>query len=168
MDNIINTSGAEESRIDPSTEAKQDDAIDELQDIEIDTEAVVAAVEAVEVDVEATNVALGTIEEDIEAGNTLSTNSLSTKSTGGGSQRVTLAVGVGQGSAQACKFCRIQCYSTNTAAVRVRIGSAVEDATTGVELPGNPVLMPYSVNNLNLLYFYSTDANAIVDIEYFD
>lgn len=95
-------------------------------------------------------------------------DSLSTKSIGGGSQRVQLDTNEGQGAAQACRFCRIQAYSTNTSPVRVRIGSAVTDATTGVELPGNQVLVPYSVSNLNLLYFYSVDANAIVDIEYFD
>jgi len=95
-------------------------------------------------------------------------DSLITKSTGGGSQRVTLSGGLAQAVAQACKFCRIQAYSTNTEAVRVRVGSAVTDATTGVEVPGNPVLTPYSVSNLNLLYFYSADANAIVDVEYFD
>ena len=93
---------------------------------------------------------------------------LSTKSSGGGSQRVTLSAGIAQGSAQACRFCRIQAYSTNTEVVRVRIGSAVTDATTGIELPSSPVLTPYSVSNLNLLYFYSADVNAIVDIEYFD
>jgi len=98
----------------------------------------------------------------------MQTDSLSTKSTGGGSQRVTLSGGVAQATAQACKFCRIQVYSTNTEVVRVRIGTAVIDATTGIEIPGSPVLTPYSVSNLNLLYFYSADANAIVDIEYFD
>lgn len=93
---------------------------------------------------------------------------LSTKSTGGGSERVTLSGGVAQGTAQECRFCRIQVHSTNTEVVRVRIGTAVTDGLTGVEVPGNPVLTPYSVENLNLLYFYSTDANAIVDIEYFN
>ncbi len=93
---------------------------------------------------------------------------LSTKSTGGGSQRVTLSGGVTQAAAQACRFCRVQAYSANTEVVRVRIGSAVEDATTGIELPSNPVMTPYSVSNLNLLYFYSVDQDAIVDIEYFD
>lgn len=95
-------------------------------------------------------------------------DSLSTKSTGGGSQRVTLTTGTGQGTAQACKFCRIQAAAANTEVVRVRIGTAVTDGTTGVELPSNPVLTPYSVSNLNLLYFYSADADAIIDIEYFD
>lgn len=109
-----------------------------------------------------------TIETDIEATNTKLDDSLSTKSIGGGSQRVTLDTGEGQGAAQVCRFCRIQTRSTNTEVVRVRIGTAVTDATTGVEIPTNPVLTPYSVSNLNLLYFYSADANAIVDIEYFD
>ena len=95
-------------------------------------------------------------------------DSVSLKSRSGGSQRVGLSGGVGQGLNQAVgKFCRVQAVSTNTAVVRVRIGT-VCGATDGVELPGNPVLTPYSVSNLNLLYFYSADANAIVDIEYFD
>ena len=95
-------------------------------------------------------------------------DSLSQKSTGGGSQRVTLSGGVGQGVAQACKFCRVQAAAANTEVVRVRMVTAVVDGTTGVELPGNPVLTPYSVDNLNLLYFYSADVDAIIDIEYFD
>lgn len=86
---------------------------------------------------------------------------------GGGSQRVTLDTNVGQGTDQACRFCRIQTYSTNTEVVRVRIDTAVTDATTGVEIPSNPLLTPYTISNLNQLYFYSVDANAIVDIEYF-
>ncbi len=93
---------------------------------------------------------------------------LSRVNKGGGSQRVTLSSGVAQGSSQACKFCRIQVYSTNTEVVRIRIDTAVTDATTGVEIPTNPTLVPYTLSNLNQLYFYSADANAIVDIEYFD
>ena len=91
---------------------------------------------------------------------------LSHQSESGGSQRVTLVGGVKQATAQSCKFCRIQVAAANTEVVRVRIG-AVCGATDGVEIPSNPVLTPYSVSNLNLLYFYSLDANAIVDIEYF-
>lgn len=87
---------------------------------------------------------------------------------GGGSYRVQLATNTGQGSDQPCKFCRVQAYSANTSVVRIRIDTAVTDATTGVELPGNPVLTPYTISNLNQLYFYSAQADAIVDIEYFD
>lgn len=94
-------------------------------------------------------------------------NMLSTKSTGGGSQRVTLTSGTKQASAQVCRFCRLQSAAANTEVVRVRIGATC-GATDGVELPNNPVLTPYSVSNLNLLHFYSVDQNAIVDIEYFD
>jgi hypothetical protein len=86
----------------------------------------------------------------------------------GGSQRVTLSGGLAQATAQACRFCRVQANSGNTAAVRVRIGTAITDATTGVELPGSPVLTPYTIANLDELYFYSTDVDAIVDIEYFN
>lgn len=106
---------------------------------------------------------MGQIERLIES----ITSSLSTKSKIGGSQRVTLVSGTKQASAQACRFCRIQAHSANTEVVRVRIGATC-GATDGVELPGNPVLTPYSISNLNLLYFYSADVDAIVDIEYFD
>lgn len=94
-------------------------------------------------------------------------DSLSTKSVGGGSERVQLDTNTGQGADQACRFCRIQPVSTNTQVMRVRIG-AVCGADDGVEVPGDPVLTPYSVSNTNLLQFYSTDADAKVDIEYFD
>ncbi len=94
-------------------------------------------------------------------------NSLSTKSPTGGSQRVTLTSGTAQGTTQACRFCRIQAVAGNTEVVRIRIGATC-GATDGVELPSSPVLTPYSVSNLNLLYFYSADVDAIVDIEYFD
>lgn len=87
---------------------------------------------------------------------------------GGGSQRVTLDTGVAQGTAQACKFCRVQVAAANTEVVRIRIDTVVTDATTGVVIPGNPVLTPYSISDLDQLYFYSADADAIVDIEYFD
>ena len=93
--------------------------------------------------------------------------SLSSNSLSGGSQRVALSGGIAQAVARTCKFCRIQCASTNTEVVRVRIGS-VCGANDGVELSGNPVLTPYSLENLNVLYFYSADIDAIVDIEYFD
>lgn len=84
----------------------------------------------------------------------------------GGSQRVTLAAGVAQAVAQECKFCRIQVVAANTEVVRVRIGTAA-GANDGIELPGSPVLTPFSVSNLDMLYFFSVDANAKVDIEYF-
>lgn len=87
---------------------------------------------------------------------------------GGGSQRVTLSSGVAQASTQACKFCRVQAAAANTEVVRIRVDTAVTDGTTGVELPGNPVLTPYTISDLNQLYFYSADTDAIVDIEYFD
>ncbi len=94
-------------------------------------------------------------------------DSLSTKSASGGSQRVTLTSGTAQASAQTCRFCRVQANAGNTEVVRIRIGVTC-GATDGIELPSNPVLTPYSVSDLNLLYFYSADVNAIVDIEYFD
>lgn len=93
--------------------------------------------------------------------------SLNIVSAFGGSQRVTLSGGVAQASAQGCRFCRIQVAAANTEVVRIRVDTAVTDGTTGVELPGNPILTPYSISNLEQLYFYSADTNAIVDIEYF-
>lgn len=85
----------------------------------------------------------------------------------GGSQQVTLSSGEGQGTSQECRYCRIQAAAANTEVVRIRVDTAVTDGTTGVELPGNPVLTPYSISNLNQLYFYSADADAIIDIEFF-
>ena len=93
-------------------------------------------------------------------------SNLDRTSNGGGSQRVTLAGGVAQGTTTECRFCRIQVDSANTAEVRVRIDTACT-GTTGVALPGNPTITPYSIGDLDQLYFYSTDATAIVDIEYF-
>ena len=94
-------------------------------------------------------------------------NVLGIKSTGGGSQRVTLTSGTAQGTTQACRFCRIQAAAANTEVVRIRIGATC-GATDGIELPSNPVLNPYSISNLNQLYFYSADVDAIIDIEYFN
>jgi len=92
---------------------------------------------------------------------------LSLKSTSGGSQRVTLSSGTGTGPNIACQFCRIQAHSGNDDPGRVRIGATCT-AITGVAVPGNPVLTPYSVSNLNLLNFFNTDQDAIYDIEYFN
>lgn len=98
----------------------------------------------------------------------LQKESLNMTSTDGGTQRVTLSSGTAQGSSQACKYCRLQCHSDNTAVVRIRIYSAITDGTTGLELAGNPVVTPYCVKNVNQLYFYSADATAIVDIEWYN
>ena len=111
---------------------------------------------------------MGQIERLIEAvTNLLETASLIKTSGSGGSQRETLVSGTKQAASQVCRFCRIQCAAANTEVVRVRIGTTC-GATDGVELPSNPVLTPYSIDNLNLLYFFSADDDAIVDIEYFD
>lgn len=94
--------------------------------------------------------------------------SLNRVNKGGGSQRVTLpGATTTTATSQACKFCRIQVMSTNTEVVRVRLDDTCS-ATTGVEIPTNPTLTPYTISNLNQLNFYSADTDAIVDIEYFD
>lgn len=87
---------------------------------------------------------------------------------GGGSQRVQLPGGTTvTAPSQACKFCRIQVVAANDEVVRVRIDSTCS-LITGVEIPGNPVLTPYTLSNLNQLNFFSTDTDAYIDIEWFD
>jgi hypothetical protein len=74
------------------------------------------------------------------------------------------AAGNIQGADLPCRFCRLQNRDSN-AAVRVRIGDVCTDST-GVGLPSFPVLTPYPVSNVNMLYFYGTSGN-VIDCEYF-
>lgn len=90
---------------------------------------------------------------------------------GGGSNRVTLSGGEGQGNdgtSLPCKGCFVIGDSANTAAVRMRIGTDCT-STTGTPIPefGTDHYIRFvPINDLNKLYFYSSDATAIVDIEY--
>jgi hypothetical protein len=82
----------------------------------------------------------------------------------GGYTSVTIASSVGRGPNVPCVYCRLQSRSGN-GTVNVKIGS-VCGSGEGLVLADSPVVVPYAVSNLNLLYFQGTDSN-IVDIEYF-
>lgn len=107
--------------------------------------------------------------------------SAGTIASGGGSVKVTLSSGVGQGNGGtsiACKGCYVQAASANTAVVKMNIGASA-DANTGIEL-GRPVVYDGTneasaaaaqplfvpVDDVALLYFYSTYSTAVVDITY--
>lgn len=100
---------------------------------------------------------------------------------GGGSVKVTLSSGVGQGNdgtSQPCAGCWVQAAATNTAVVKFNL-SAAASADLGTELGRphindgtdeygagscQPLWMP--IDDVSALYFYSSDADAIVDITY--
>jgi len=100
----------------------------------------------------------------------------------GGSVKVALSSGEGQGNGGtsiACKGCFVQAAIANTAVVKMNIGAAAT-ANLGVELGRphindgtdeygagscQPLFVP--VDDVALLYFYSSDVDAIVDITYF-
>ena len=92
---------------------------------------------------------------------------------GGGSVRVTLVAGVGQGNdgdSLPTIGCYVQPLLGNTAVVRVNIGAAAS-ATAGIDLPFTsatvqtvPTFIP--VDDVSNLYFFSTDATADIDILY--
>ena len=88
-------------------------------------------------------------------------------SLGGGSTTVTISATPYQiaGADKPCKYLRLQSRTGNST-VRVRIGSACT-STTGVALPAYPTLTPYTVDNLNQLYFIGTEAD-VVDVELFE
>jgi len=89
----------------------------------------------------------------------------------GGSVRVTLSGGAGQGNggtSLACKGCFVIGDSANSAEVRMRIGEACTNIT-GVPLPefGTDHYVRFvPIDDVSKLYFYSSDVDAIVDIEY--
>jgi hypothetical protein len=103
--------------------------------------------------------------------------SASTICPGGGSVKVTLSSGVGQGNdgtSLACKGCFVQSARANTEVVKMNIVAAAS-ANLGVELGQQntdsnqasacqPLFVP--IDDLSKLYFYSADADAIVDITY--
>jgi len=100
---------------------------------------------------------------------------------GGGHKRVTLSSGVGQGNdgtSLGCAGCWVQPAIANTAVVRWNIGVAAS-ATVGQDLArpyiydgtdeasattAPPFWVP--VSDISLLYFYSSDEDAIVDLIY--
>jgi hypothetical protein len=99
----------------------------------------------------------------------------------GGSVRVTLSGGVGQGNAGTslpCAGCWVQPVAANTSPVKMNI-SAAASASLGVDLQrphindgtdeygaaaAQPLWVP--ISDLSELYFYSAQATAVVDITY--
>lgn len=101
--------------------------------------------------------------------------------TSGGSVRVTLSSGVGQGNSGtslACRGCFVSCEVTNTEVVKMNIGIAASaslgvtlgrsfkdiTATKAVMSSVNPLWVP--IDDVSKLYFYSADDDAIIDITY--
>jgi hypothetical protein len=100
----------------------------------------------------------------------------------GGSVKVSLSSGTGQGNGGtsiACRGCYVQAAAANTAVVKMNIAAAAT-ANLGVELGRphindgtdeygagscQPLFVP--VSDVADLYFYSSDTDAIVDITYF-
>jgi len=90
----------------------------------------------------------------------------------GGHERVTTSSNLGQGTAQACKGCFVNCPSTNGSSVcKMNIGG-VASATIGIDIPhsagtyraGPPIFVP--ISNVSQLYFWSDDDGAFIDIVY--
>jgi hypothetical protein len=100
----------------------------------------------------------------------------------GGSVKVLLSSGLGQGNGGTsipCAGCYVQAAIANTEVVKMNVGAAAS-ANLGVELGrqhindgtdeyGAAAVQPMwvPVSDVNQLYFYSADADAIVDITYF-
>ncbi|KKL74314.1 hypothetical protein LCGC14_2066160 [marine sediment metagenome] len=100
---------------------------------------------------------------------------------GGGSVRVTCSSNVGQGNggtALPCKGCWVQPAIANTEVVKMNIDIAAS-AILGIDLQrphindgtneygaaaAKPLFVP--INDVDKLYFYSADVNAIIDITY--
>lgn len=100
---------------------------------------------------------------------------------GGGSVRVTCSSNVGQGNAGTslpCAGCWVQAAIANSEVVKMNIGAAAS-ATLGVDIArpqiydgateasaaaAQPLWVP--IDDVDKLYFYSADANAIIDITY--
>ena len=100
-------------------------------------------------------------------------------STSGGSIRVTLVGGVGQGNGGVsipCRGCFVAADCCNTGTIKMNIGADAE-ANLGVGLArnyvydgtneasatsSNPLYVP--IDDISKLYFYSVDDDAIVDI----
>lgn len=89
----------------------------------------------------------------------------------GGAVRVTLDTNVGQGNDGASlptRGCLVAAADANTSPVVVNIGASAL-ITLGMEIPessaGTPLYIP--IDDVSKLYFFSSDANAVVDILYF-
>lgn len=102
---------------------------------------------------------------------------------GGGAIKVALVSNVGQGNggtSQPCCGCYVQAAAANTEVVKMNIGAAAS-ANLGVELGRphindgtdeygagscQPLWIP--TDDVSNLYFYSADADAIIDVLYLE
>ncbi len=83
----------------------------------------------------------------------------------GGTVKITLSEGLGQGNdgtSLPCKSCLVKPASANTSDVFVNIGAEAD----GNDFPLDAGATPIPTDDINNLYFYSTDADAIVYILY--
>ena len=95
----------------------------------------------------------------------------------GGTVKVTLATNVGQGNggtSQPCLGCYVQAAIANTEVVSMNIdvaASALLGIELGKQIKGNTdaacQALWVPIDDVASLYFYSADANAVVDILYF-
>jgi len=110
-------------------------------------------------------------------------NALMRIKSSGGSVRVTCSTNVGQGNdgtSLKCHGCWVQPVIGNTDVVKMNIDIAAS-ATLGVDLArshineaadsygvatAQPMWVP--IDNVNKLYFYSVDADAVIDILYLE
>ena len=90
------------------------------------------------------------------------TKKLNLSSSSGGNVQLTLDGGLAQGPNTGCRVCLVKPNVANTASILINWTTAA-DATCGT-LDANWTPMP--VTNLSVLRFYSTDADAIVNILY--
>lgn len=77
-----------------------------------------------------------------------------------GTVKLTLAAGVAQGPDQQCRSCVIKPADTNTATVYLGASSLAN--ANDYPLPQTD--FPMAITNLNKLFFYSTDVDAVVSI----
>lgn len=89
-----------------------------------------------------------------KAGKTI--DPLIARSENGGTQKLTIASNIAQGSDQACRSILVVHTSSN--AVYMNIG-ATADANDFI-IPAN-VIVPVPIDNCSKLYFYGTDADTI-------
>lgn len=83
----------------------------------------------------------------------------------GGTVKVTLSGGLGQGNdgtSLPCKSCLVKPADANTADTFINIGAAAD----GDDFPLDSGATPIPIDDISSLYFYSTDANAVMYILY--
>jgi hypothetical protein len=81
-------------------------------------------------------------------------------SSGGGVYKIQLAAGVAQGPDVDCRSCMVKPSASNSEDVTMNIGSSAYEDRGVMDTTWTPV----PVDNLNILYFYSADADAVVEV----